>query len=88
MIINRKGERLSTKGISRLVSKYTATINKHVTPHKLRATYASQIYLKTKDPLYTQQMMHHANLTTTQRYLSGIQRDEQKAMNIMTELLN
>lgn len=87
LFVNNSGERVSTRTIERLVEKYTLFIPKKITPHKLRVTYATHIYLETKDPLYTQKRMHHASFSTTQRYLAGIEEDNKKAVGIMSKLL-
>lgn len=72
LFISNQKTRLDQSSISRIVNKYAANIKgKHITPHKLRATYGSSIYDATKDLYLTQQCMRHKNPKTTEIYIRG-----------------
>lgn len=88
LFISKLRSRLSDQGISCVVSKYAENIKgKHITPHKLRATYGTQLYNQTKDLYFVQQCMNHANPKTTEIYIRG-QQDEnrRKAAEILSRL--
>ena len=49
---------------------YINISGKNITPHKLRATYGTQLYNATKDLFFVQEMMGHSDISTTQVYLN------------------
>lgn len=81
--------RISIHGMERLVKRRTKVIfGKHITPHKLRATYGTQLYDKTHDIYFVQQCMGHSNPKTTQIYIRGEENCTKKASEIMDDLLS
>lgn len=60
--------RITTSGVRKLVRKYTANINKRITPHKLRSTCATTTYRHTGDIYLTASVIGHKNIQNTRRY--------------------
>ena len=60
-----------------------AEINKTVTPHTLRHTFASILYAKTKDIIAVQKALGHAYLATTQVYTHIDDQDLQNALEAL-----
>ena len=89
LFISRNRGRISQNGITRILEKYSFNINgKHITPHKLRATYGTQIYEKTHDIYMVQQCMGHASPSTSSIYIRGQKnKGRQQASEIMSGLL-
>lgn len=72
LFISNRRSRMDQRTISRIVEKYAFNIeNKHITPHKLRATYGTQLYASTKDLYFVQSCMGHSNPATTELYIRG-----------------
>jgi len=87
LFVNQYGDRLKRCGISEIVTKYAADIQgKHITPHKLRATYGTQLYEATKDIYFVQKAMGHNSPTTTERYVRGQDEVTKEASDIMGRL--
>lgn len=89
LFLSYLGERLSTCGITDIVKKYTVGIDKHITPHKLRATYGTQLYNKTHDIMFVKSCMNHESSATTELYIRGdVSQNKKKAASIMDNLIN
>ncbi|HAT4321882.1 TPA: tyrosine-type recombinase/integrase [Clostridium perfringens] len=67
---SRTKRRLDDKGIRKMIETYSikAGINKHVTPHTLRHTYATDLLRETKNIRLVQKALGHADLSTTMIY--------------------
>lgn len=62
--------RLTTRSIQRILNKYArlAGITKHVSPHTLRHSYATDLLMNGADIRSVQSMLGHSNISTTQVY--------------------
>ncbi len=74
-------KRISEKAVENLVKKITkdTKINKKITAHKLRSTYATNLYESTGDIYMVKDALGHENLATVQRYAKNSDKKRKKA---------
>ena len=70
LFVNRNGGRLTGRSVQRILEKYTrvAGISKRVHPHMLRHTFATHLLDGGADLRVVQELLGHANLSSTQIY--------------------
>lgn len=84
LFISAKYHRVSETCVRNIVKKYAVKIDgKNITPHKLRATYGTQLYNASKDIYFVQKCMNHGSPKTTELYVRGNKNQTKKASEIM-----
>ena len=76
LFISNRRIRISTQAIRKLLAKYTSNIDKHITPHKMRSTFATNVYSATGDSYATANALGHTSTSSTKRY--ALIEDEKK----------
>ena len=77
-----KGKKLSSRYLQQMVKRYAqkAGINKRVSPHTLRHTYATQYYRQTKDIETLRRILGHSDISTTTIYITLANIDVENGM--------
>ncbi len=85
LFINKNKGRLTTRAIEMMIKKYAvkAGLEKKVTPHTLRHSFATHLLDRGADLRSVQELLGHANLSTTQIYthlsINKLKREYDKA---------
>ena len=77
-----KGRKFSDRYIQQMVKRYSykAGINKKISPHTLRHTYATEYYRQTKDIETLRRILGHSDISTTTIYITLANIDVENGM--------
>jgi integrase/recombinase XerC len=68
LFVNRYGGRILARRVQKILTKYARNINKNVHPHVLRHTFATHLLDGGADLKVVQELLGHADLSSTQIY--------------------
>jgi site-specific recombinase XerD len=77
-----KGKKLSKRYLQQMVKRYgkKAGIDKKISPHTLRHSYATEFYRRTKDIETLRQILGHSDISTTTIYITLANIEVEKSM--------
>ena len=80
LFISRTGTRITPRSVQRLVKKYAsvAVQSKHITPHKLRSTYGTNLYRETGDIYLVAEVLGHNDVNTTRKHYAALDEDRKR----------
>ena len=85
LFISLQGCRISVRAVQLLIKKYSkiATPLKKITPHKLRSTYATNLYKETGDIYVVADVLGHSDINTTKKHYAEMsEENKRKAANV------
>lgn len=68
LFLNTRGAPLTSRGVRKIVQKYTQGFAGRITPHSLRHSFATHMLGGGADLRSIQEMLGHSSLSTTQKY--------------------
>lgn len=87
LFISQWKQRLTVEGVRKFIKKYADGINgKHITPHNMRKTTATNAIIAGVDLQTVADMLGHNSVTTTQRYAAVLEENKQKATDALDEM--
>lgn len=76
------GKKLGVKSLAHIFERWLPARGIHIHAHQLRKTFATELYLSTRDLLLVQRVLGHADPKTTLRYIGGSTLLDKDAVNV------
>lgn len=81
LFLSSQRRRITVRSIELLVKKYASTVTgKHITPHKLRSTYGTNLYKETGDIYLVADVLGHSDVNTTRKHYAELEEDRKKSV--------
>lgn len=80
MFLSVQKRRMCVQSIENLVSDCARHITaiKHITPHKLRSTYGTNLYRETGDIYLVAEVLGHSDVNTTRKHYAALEEDRKR----------
>lgn len=80
LFLSIQNKRISIRAVENLVKKYAGVVTplKHITPHKLRSTYGTNLYRETGDIYQVADCLGHKDVNTTRRHYAAISEENRR----------
>lgn len=86
LFLSLQNKRISVRAVENLVKKYASIVTplKHITPHKLRSTFGTNLYRETDDIYLVASVLGHNDVNTTKKHYAAMDDDKKRlARNIV-----
>ncbi len=77
LFLSLQNKRITVRAVQKLVKKYSELVTplKHITPHKLRSTFGTNLYRETNDIYIVADVLGHKDVNTTRKHYAAISED-------------
>ena len=81
LFLSLQNKRMSVRSAELMVKKYAQIVTplKHITPHKLRSTYGTNLYQETGDIYLVADVLGHSDVNTTKKHYAAIDENRRRA---------
>lgn len=81
LFLSSQNRRITVRSVELLVKKYSSTVtSKHITPHKLRSTYGTNLYKETNDIYLVADVLGHSDVNTTRKHYADLEEDRKRSV--------
>ena len=81
LFLSLQNRRMSVRAVQLMVKKYAtlaAPLKKHLSPHKLRSTFGTNLYHETGDIYLVADVLGHSDVNTTRRHYAAMTDDRRR----------
>lgn len=80
LFLSLQNKRLTARSIENIVKKYAKNVTplKHITPHKLRSTFGTNLYEETDDIYLVASVLGHNDVNTTKKHYAAIEDNKKR----------
>jgi integrase/recombinase XerC len=86
LFISQHRKRLTHEGARKLLNKYTEDLDKHITPHCLRKSCATQAYMAGAGIRTIAAQLNHNSIQTTMRYAAAVDSKKDEMIDSLDNL--
>ena len=88
LFLSIQNKRIGVRAVEQLVKKYSQDCIplKHITPHKLRSTYGTNLYRETGDIYIVADVLGHRDVNTTKKHYAAISEDSRRKVANVVKL--
>jgi len=89
LFLSLQNRRISVRAVQVMVKKYAtfaAPLKKHLSPHKLRSTFGTNLYHETGDIYVVADVLGHSDVNTTRRHYAAMSDDRRRLAARMVKL--
>ncbi|WP_036609103.1 tyrosine-type recombinase/integrase [Oribacterium sp. P6A1] len=81
LFLSLRNQRISVRSVEYMVKKYAKTVTplKHITPHKLRSTYGTNLYRETGDIYLVADVLGHNDVNTTKKHYAALEDERRRS---------
>ena len=81
LFLSLRNRRINVRSVEYMVKKYAKTVTplKHITPHKLRSTYGTNLYKETGDIYLVADVLGHNDVNTTKKHYAAIEDERRRS---------
>lgn len=81
LFLSLRNKRINVRSVEYMVKKYAQTVTplKHITPHKLRSTYGTNLYKETGDIYLVADVLGHNDVNTTKKHYAAIEDERRRS---------
>ncbi len=90
LFVSLQGTRIGVRAVQKLVKKYAEIVTplKHITPHKLRSTYGTNLYRETGDIYIVADVLGHRDINTTKKHYAAQSEENRRNAASKVQLRN
>lgn len=80
LFLSLQNKRINARTVQKLVKKYATNVTplKHITPHKLRSTFGTNLYQETDDIYLVASVLGHNDVNTTKKHYAAIEDNKKR----------
>lgn len=88
LFLSMQRRRIGVRSVEKMVKKYASMVTsiKKITPHKLRSTYGTQLYLESGDIYLVADVLGHSDVNTTRKHYADMAENNRKRAAGMVKL--
>ncbi len=81
LFLSLRNKRINVRSVEYMVKKYAKTVTplKHITPHKLRSTYGTNLYKETGDIYLVADVLGHNDVNTTKKHYAALEDERRRS---------
>lgn len=81
LFLSLQNKRMNVRTVEKMVKKYASLVTplKHITPHKLRSTYGTNLYRETGDIYLVADVLGHSDVNTTKKHYAALEEERRRS---------